>query len=256
MRNEVERILLGAFDARLTKSILDAFFEIKKNYYLERHRPTELEAGRFCEACMRCLQQMGTGKYTPLSKKLRRFDDEVGRLELLDATNIHESIRIHIPRLLQSVYRIRNRRDVGHIGGDVSPNESDCVLVVSVCSWALAEIVRIIYNCPITEAQSLVDALIEREVPILQEFDGALKVLNPKLTAGDKILAILYAKSAEGATTEELLDWIRPTKEPAFRSAISRLEHQKAYIYRSGNECKITKAGIKYVENKSLFRNC
>lgn len=118
----------------------------------------------------------------------------------------------------------------------------------------LAEIIRLVYNCPLVEAQNLVDAIVEREVPILQEFDGNIKVLKPELTAGEKILAILYARSADGATTTELIEWLSPIKVPTFWSAIRRLEQKKAYIYRSGNECKITKAGIKYVESERLFQ--
>ena len=254
MRNEIERIFRGSFGEPLARSILDAYFEIKTNYYLERHRPTELEAGRFCEACIRCLQQIGTGKHTPLNKRLKRFDFEVNDLEALDATRAHDSVRIHIPRLLQSVYGIRNRRDVGHIGGDVSPNEADCALVVSVCSWALAEIIRLVYDCSLTEAQKMVDALVEREVPILQEFDGSVKVLRPELSVGDKILAILYSKGEGGATTAELLDWIKPVKPATFKTAMNRLDNDKAFIYRSEYICRITKAGMRYVEGKSLFQ--
>jgi len=254
MRNEVEKILNASFDNELTNALLDAFFEIKRNYYLGKHRPGELEAGRFCEACIRCLQQMGRGKYTPLNKRLKRFDIEIGELESLDASNTHESIRIHIPRLLLSVYGIRNRRDVGHIGGDVSPNEADCLLVMCVCSWALAEIIRLIYQCTLSEAQNLVDTLVEREVPVVQDFDGFIKVLNPKLTAGDKILAILYAKESRGASVEELRMSLKSVKDSTFRTALNRLEHQQAYIHRSGNECKITRAGIRYVESNALLR--
>jgi hypothetical protein len=252
MRRKVEQALSAAIDAQLVRGLLDAYFELKEHYYLGRHRPSELEGGRFCEVAIRCVQQLGNGTFTPLSKKLRRFDDEVKAMENAGGGQAHESIRIHISRSLLAIYGVRNRRDVGHVGGDVNANLADATLVMTVCDWVLAELIRLTYGCPLGEAQALVDGLVERKIPLVQDFDGFPKVLDPKLSVGDKIMVVLYAKGTEGAMSREIKAWLRPVTARNVASALSRLEHARAYLHRADGRYRITRTGTLYVEERLL----
>src|SRR5262245_66270603 len=75
------------------------------------------------------------------------------------------SMRILIPRMLPPLYEIRNNRNVGHVGGEVDPNQMDAVAVYSIASWVMGELVRVFHNVSITEAQEAVDAVSERNMP-------------------------------------------------------------------------------------------
>ncbi|MCH7498581.1 MAG: hypothetical protein IH886_00975 [Nitrospinae bacterium] len=253
MRKKVEKILESQIDKELVKALLNAYFELKEHYYLGKHRPSELEGGRFCEVGIRCLQNLGNHKFTPFNKELKPIVEEVKALENAGGGQAHDSIRIHIPRILLPVNDVRNRRDVGHVNGDVNPNFADSTLVMTLCDWVLAELIRLTYNCSLEEAQYIVDELVERKIPIIQEFDGFVKILNPKLTIPDKILLLLNYKNKEGATVLQIKDWLKKVGSAQIVTALNRLENDKCFIHRSKQLCQITHSGIKYVEENIPF---
>ncbi len=140
MRGKIETGLAARVPACLVTALLDAYAELKDNFNYERFRPSELEGGRFAEAAIRIVQHLSTGSHNPMGSPLPSFDKIVSALEKLPSASAHDSLRIHIPRSLWAIYGVRNRRDVGHIGGDVSPNRADAHFVVAVCDWILAEL--------------------------------------------------------------------------------------------------------------------
>jgi hypothetical protein len=60
--------------------------------------------------------------------------------------------------------------------------------VVSTLDWILAEFVRRHHSVSPDEAQKIVEELVTRVAPVVQDFDGFLKLLNPKLGASDQAL--------------------------------------------------------------------
>jgi hypothetical protein len=56
----------------------------------------------------------------------------------------------------------------------IDPNLQDATFVTSNLDWILAEFVR--HNVPAAEAQRIVDGLVTRSVPAIQDFGGFLKV--------------------------------------------------------------------------------
>jgi hypothetical protein len=253
MRVSIDASLAAQVPATLVKALLDAHAELKENFYFERFRPSELEGGRFAEAAIRVVQHLATGNHAAMGRPLPGFDKIVESLENLPAAGVHESLRIHIPRALWTIYGVRNRRDVGHIGGDVNPNRADANFVVAVCDWVLAELIRLTFNCPLVEAQSIVDNLVERKIPIVQDFDGFPKILRTDLTIPDRIMALAYIGGAGGVDVKNLQKWLRPAKNSAVMVALLRLDRDKAFLHRSGGRCFITKAGLRYVEENISF---
>ena len=252
MRTKIETSLASQAPARPVKALLDAYAELKSNFNFERFRPSELEGGRFAEAAIRIVQHLVTGSHDSMDKSLPPFDKIVAALEKVPSANSHDSLRIHIPRVLWAVYGIRNRRDVGHIGGDVNPNRAAAYFVVALCDWDLAELIRLTFNCSLVEAQSMVDNLVERKVPIIQDFGGFQKILRTDLSIPDRILALAYRNGTNGVAIEDLQKWLRPAKAGAVRVAALRLD-RKAFLHRDGDQCLITLSGIRYVEeNMSL----
>ena len=106
------------------------------------------------------------------------------------------SVRIQIPRMLVALYEIRNNRRVGHVGGDVDPNHMDAVAVVYMAKWLVAELVRIFHDVDMRTASEIVDALVEREIPIVWSVDEKKKrVLSANMSRPRKTLLLLYATS-------------------------------------------------------------
>lgn len=250
MIDKIKQQLSISVDKILVERLLESYIEIKQNYYLGKHKPSELDAGHFAEIVIRVLQYVTNPNhsFTPLGKRLASFDKEVAHFGQLPATNFPDSIRLHIPRALQAIYGIRSRRGVAHIGGDVSPNLSDSTFVIAACDWIMTEFIRLYYTSSLEEAQKLVDSVAERKAPIIQDFSGYLKVLNPKLSVPNKILLLLYHRGEGGASTKELQHWVKTKSTSHIPTTLKNLEQEKGYIHRHNSQCFITRTGIRFVE--------
>jgi hypothetical protein len=86
------------------------------------------------------------------------------------------------------VYDIRNKRDAAHLADGIDPNLPDATLVSSVLDWVLAEFMRLYHNVTADAAQQLVSEIVTRAVPVVQDFNGFLKMLKPNLAVSDHCL--------------------------------------------------------------------
>jgi hypothetical protein len=94
---------------------------------------------------------------------------------------------------------------------------------------------------------------VARTVPIIQDFDGALKVLNTALGASEYCLVLLYHRGNDGATFAELESWVRPNMRTNLRRTLRRLNEDLAFIHLDGRRYRITRAGERDVELRRLF---
>jgi hypothetical protein len=240
-----------SFDARLVDELLASHAEAKRNLYLGGLRLSEVEGGRFCEAAFRLLEQGTTHGFTPLGVQLD-IERLIQRLSGLPKASFPDSVRLHIPRALRMVYDIRNKRDAAHLADGIDPNLQDSSLVVSVIDWVLAEFVRLYHKVNADEAQVIVQNLVTRTAPVIQDFNGHLKVLNPDLTASDHCLVLLYHRGAAGATFGELSEWVRPPMRANLKRILYRLVHEKDLLHSDEVRYYITRRGQIEVESKRL----
>jgi hypothetical protein len=148
--------------------------------------------GRFCEIVFTILKGHVDGAFPASPSKPPNMVDACGRLAQA-GSHFPRSIRIQIPRMLVALYEVRNNRNVGHVGGDVDPNHQDAAVVLAMSQWIMAELVRVFHNVDIERAAQMVEALVERTVPLIWIVNGRTRILNPGLSAKEKILVVLYA---------------------------------------------------------------
>jgi hypothetical protein len=251
VRQAIRDQLAASLPPILVDELLEAHEEAKRNYYLGGDRLAAVEGGRFCEAAYRLLEQITKGKFTPLGKQL---DTQKLTNQLENLVGFNDSVRMHIPRSLRVVYDIRNKRDTAHLADGIDPNVQDSTLVVGVIDWVLAEFIRM-YHSTVSpgEAQSMVQDIVTRLSPIVQDFGGFLKVLDPSLRAGDFCLVLLYHRGTKGATFDELITWARPPMRSNLRSTLTRLVDDKALLHFDGTNYIITQTGQQEVETRKLL---
>jgi len=255
MLRRVKQQLEKTFNKELIDKLFESYQLAHENYYRGKFRPCCLECGRFSEVALRMLQEATTGTFIPLGRPIPKFSNEVLKLAKTDKSKFPQSIRIQIPRTLQVTYDVRNKRDVGHVGGDVDANFSDATLSLVSSSWVMTEFLRIYYTSDIKTAQDLANSIVKIRIPLIQDFDGFLKLLKPNLSLPKKILALLYYRGLEGASIDELNEWLAyRIRKDHMNVTLNRLEHEKAYIYRDNDRCFITDTGIKYVEENIPFQ--
>jgi hypothetical protein len=253
MLKQIESGLKQSFDDKVVDELLAAYQDAKHNFYLGGLRLSAVEGGRFCEAAFRMLQQATTGAFTELS---RRIDTEklIGQLANIPKGSAVDSIRLHIPRALRVVYDIRNNRDAAHLADGIDPNLQDATLVISVLDWVLAEFVRLYHGVSATEAQIIVDGLVARKVPAIEDFDGFLKVLRPKLKVSEYVMLVLYERKRVGAAYGEIDSWVRPSMRRNLRRSLNKLVDDDAYVHRADDVYFLTKLGSAEVERRNLHR--
>jgi hypothetical protein len=244
--------LAKATDSQVSTELVEAYEELKIRYYRRDFRPGQLEAGRLAEAAFRILQLKASGSYTPIGKALPKLPMLMGALESADASAVHESIRIHIPRTLAAVYNVRNRRDIGHIAADVNANSMDAEFVMSACNWVLAEFVRLFHQCSPEQAQAYVEGIVKRRAPLIQVFGDTPFVLKPGLSARDELLVVLYHQGGVGASLDQLDSWLPTIDRRIIRARLSELERRYRYVRRVEGRILITDTGLEYVESSLL----
>lgn len=254
MRKLIRSGLAAKLDAKLVDELLDGHEEAKRNCWLGGLRLSAVEAGRFCEAAFRLLEQIVTGSFTPIGKQLNT-DKIISDLAKLPSASFSDSIRIHIPRALRVVYDIRNKRDAAHLADGIDPNLQDATLVVSVIDWVLAEFVRLYHNVTPDEAQDIVQSIATRVIPAVEDFRGFLKVLNSSLKASESCLLLLYQRDREGATLDEIGSWVQPKMRPNLRRTLGHLVHSRSYLHYDGARYFITISGRRIVEQQGFIEN-
>lgn len=252
MRASVEAQLAARLEPLLVKELLDAYEEARRNFYLGGLRLSAVEGGRFCEAAFRLLEYITSHKFMPLGRQLDT-DKLTERLRNLDSSTFSDSVRLHIPRALRLVYDIRNKRDAAHLADGIDPNLQDASVVIATINWILAEFIRMYHSVSADEAHRIVDEIVARTVPIVQDFAGTPKILNTTLSASDYCLVYLYQRGAAGATYAELDSWVRPSMRSNLRRTLRRLEDDLAFVHLNGSRYLITRAGERDVEQRRLF---
>lgn len=252
-RDVVRNGLITGLDPKLVGELLEAYDEAKTNYYLGGLRLSAVEGGRFCEAAFRLLQFRTSGRFEKLGTQLDT--DAISRnLANIPSADQPDSIRLHIPRTLRVVADIRNNRDAAHLADDIDPNLQDATLVVGILDWVMAEFVRLYHNVSPAEAQALVEDLVVRRAPVVEDFDGFLKVLRTDLGASSHSLVLLYQRGNQGATYEELDAWARPPMRSNLRRTLRILVDTKAWVHYANGIYRITATGRQEVDSNGWLR--
>jgi hypothetical protein len=243
---------LGAIPTGLRQELLDEFAKITRNYREGRWESAELDGGRLCEIIYTILEGYIDGAYPSKASKPSKFKDACERLATADKAKFPESIRIAIPRVLVALYDIRNRRGVGHVGGDVNPNHMDSVLVLAMAKWLVAELVRLFHRADIDTSTAVVEALVDRSLPIVWEVDGIKRVLDASLKLADQTLLLLYS-SPRGLTDRQLAEYLEQKRVANYRRVLEPLHKGRLIEWNKGTGLvKLSPKGISDVEQRLL----
>jgi hypothetical protein len=196
--------VLDAIPEGLRLPLLTEYHSIIQNYSEHRWGPSELSGGKFCEIVYNILD--GQAKNTYLSAP-RKPPDFVGACRALESnSHVPRSFQILIPRLLPALFEVRNNRGVGHAGGDVDSNHMDATFVITSANWVMSELVRYFHNVSTSTAQSLVDNLVERRIPLIWEGEEMRRILDPQMKLQDQII-VLLATSTGQQNVADLYRW-------------------------------------------------
>ncbi len=251
---DISRVRSGFLRAGIPQQLVDeflnAYIEAKRRYHLGDHRPQEVEGGRFSEGVFRVLQHLSGQRVTPLGKALPSVDKLLTSFE--NATDQPDSIRLHIPRTLKLIYDIRNKRDAAHLGDGIDPNLQDATQVIANMDWTTAELVRLHHAVSASDAQRIIEDMVTREVPAVQEIEGQPVILGD-LKPRDQALLMLYRGGAQGMPLDELASALRTERKDHLKVRLKKLDQEKLVLDHPGNgRYYITAKGNRDVEKRKL----
>ncbi len=246
MLNIIKTQLKAKYPADIVDSLIKAYMELKENFYLGKFKPTELEGGFFVECARRIIDIQLFNKTVPIGKDLPKFNDqELQRYQ--NAIPGDEAFRLHIPRILISIFKMRNNRGVAHLS-HVSPNIMDSTFIMSACDWVMAEFLRQVSTLKPDECQRIVDSIVQRKVPIVFEDGDTQRVLDHTMKKNDQTLILLYYNS-QPIKDDTLCGWVEYSSLSMYKKRVLQPFHNTRFIeYRKDGLCVITPKGIEYVE--------
>jgi len=239
--------ILNSIPDGLKGPLIMEYNNIVQHFMEKRWTGSELSGGKFCEIVFTILDGHAKNSYASTPSKPANFVDACKRLE--GNSHVPRSFQILIPRMLPTLYEIRNNRNVGHVGGDVDPNSMDALAVVTMCSWILGEMIRVFHNTTISEAQKAVEFITYRKIPLVWETGDIKRVLNPKMSLKDQIL-LLISSTPNKTNIDVLQKWIEYKNRGYYIKLLHQL-HSARLIELSNNETEIEilPPGTRHIEN-------
>lgn len=223
--------LFGDLPASLRDELLEEYKQLVSNFYEGRWGPSELSAGRFCEVAYTVIKGRADGSYPANGSKPTPFDAKCRALEGM--TSLDRGLRLLAARILPALYEIRNNRDSGHVGGEVSSNEMDATYAVGASSWILCELIRVFHNAKIEEAQQAVRQVSELKTPAIWASGSNRRVLLDGLKLEDEIL--LLTASAGSCSVEDLIQWTETSNPTYLRKVLKKLHSSRLL---EASDCK------------------
>jgi hypothetical protein len=247
---------LSAIPHQFRTRIIKTYLEVKKRYKEAAHDAewdtSGLSAGKFCETVLRFLQKHLTDSYTPFGTTIN-FEDECRKLVTLPKTAGVEALRVIMPRALAFLYTLRNKRAIGHVGGDVEANEIDAATTARLSDWVVCELIRVFHGLSLEEAQVIVDAIALRALPDIWSVGGKKRVLKKGLSYKQKTLLLLYGEP-DAVLTEDLVAWTEYSNASTYRKDVLKPLHKDRLVeYDAESELVyLSPLGIQEVEKNIL----
>jgi len=231
----------------LFKKLLEEYRGIKTAYYTQNYELVLAKAGKFVEITFQILSDIAFGEIP----KKPNFNEICKRLEKIPEKDLHVSIRILIPRVALTLYTIRSKRGVVHINNEVSPNFIDSTFAVVSCDWVLSEFLRLYLKKEQAEVLEIINGISKIHIPLVEEISGELVILNPKMTAKEQILILLFQKYPNAVQRKDIKRWVKGKSTRQLNRALSDLE-KESLVVETRDRIKLTSKGIKEAERVQI----
>jgi hypothetical protein len=130
----------------------------------------------------------------------------------------------------------------------------DATLVIGNMDWVMAELIRLYHGVSPDEAQGIIEDIVTREVPAVQEIDGQ-PVILADLQPREQAVLMLYRAGASGLSLDELASALRVERKDHLKTRLAKLDSTKLILHHpSTGRYYITTRGSRHVEEKKLAR--
>jgi hypothetical protein len=202
-------LLVPTFPAKHIKATLNHFENAVNDFGRGDWEDSIAKTGKFVEAI---LKAVATHCNVPFeSGRKFKADRVMNALGQLADGSYDDSLRLLIPRACRAIYDIASNRGARHDSDEIDPNSMDANMVVPVSAWVLAEAIRYAQKGAIDPAQArdLVEALVEKKYPVVEEVEGRIYFHAKKKSAVDVGLVMLARRYPKRMHRDDLIEAIK-----------------------------------------------
>lgn len=202
-------LLVPEFPARHVKAALTHFTNAVNHFGQGNWEDTIAKTGIFVEAILKAIATHCRVTF----ESGRKFKAEKVMIALgqLEDGSYDDSLRLLIPRACRFVYDIASNRGARHDSEEIDANSMDANIVVAVSAWIIAEAIRYAQKGAVdpSQARDLVESLVEKKYPIVEEVDGRIYLHAKKKSAVDVGLVILARRYPRRVSRDDLIEAIK-----------------------------------------------
>ena len=244
----VKKLIANGIDKTIVEKLIDEYRIVKREHLRGDHEKVILHSARLAELILALIKNNASGEVININ------DIHFNKL-LEEIRNYHKSsaeeviFTLAIPRVAESIYTIRSKKDVVHIK-TIDPSFIDSSYCVSACDWILSELTLLFLKTDPKEARELINSILRKKIPTIEEFEnGSIVILRKDLSVKQEIMLILYYYYPNRVFNTNLTRDIKATPNQSYvNRLLNHLENQR-FIHRSEKGYKLTKLGIEFVED-------
>jgi len=224
--------------------IIDFYKALRREAHIDALDDCLVSGGKFVEAVLKCLHYVRTGDEVDSIKA----EEEIKALESAAPSLMSGSERLMIPRALRLIYGLRNKRGGAH-NTSFDPLKMDCAMLVAVASWVMEELTRHYLVNDENAAKALIESLLVKDIPLVEEIEGDRLILRPGLSARVQLEILLYREYPKRHPFKDLTRWIHEHSVENIRVTLRTMK-QKKLAHETVEGWTLTEAGLREAETE------
>jgi hypothetical protein len=247
-----EELITQGIDKTIVEKLIEEYRIVKREHLLGDDEKAVLHSAKVSDLILALIKNKVSGQVEDVNNlHFSKLLEETLKYPKPSAADV--ILTLAIPRVAESVYTIRSKKDVAHVK-TIDPSFIDSSYCVSACDWMLSELVLLFYKADVNEASELINSILTKKVPTIEEFeDGSVVILRKDLSLKQEFLLFLYHDYPKRTTNEDLIERLHYGNPKYAERILKELEGEK-FVHRNNEGNKLTKNAIKYVEDEILTK--
>ncbi len=241
--NELKNVL----PEKIIKEIEAEYLGIKHSYYSKDVTSCGIHAARFCELVSALICQTELAQLKNINSI--HFNQNIEKLLKSQKNSARDEIlKLLIPRVLSSIYTLRNKKKIAHIK-EYIPERIDMKYIRISIDWILSQLLLIYCNINNNDVIKWLESISFEEIKGLERFeDGNIIFFDHKISIPNKILISLSMFYSGGRIDKkELFENLDIKNNSSFITALGRLKERRM-IHQNNKGIILTKKGIQKAE--------
>ncbi len=229
----------------IVKELLKEYEDVQKDFSANDNIKILASSGRFVEMTLAGISYVNDKILLDLNNiDVEKLYNKIKNLQR-DKKGEDDLLFLEIPRVARALYTIRSKKRGMH-RKDLDAIIQDRVFIKYSTDWILSSFIFLFHTKSDKEIQGIIEMLVQRKIPLIEEFeDGGMMILK-KLTFSQKLLAILYKQNGL-IIKDRLKELSKPKYDAEFNTNFNNLQ-KRLLIYVNGENVKISQNGTKEID--------